>query len=399
VRASVNFKLARLDLLGLRNLYFIEPVTVAAASLLIFLPTLLLIERWAPSPLSSDEWIYLGMAGLKHVPLLYQIAPYEYRYRVLTPLLVRFMPVNQVLGYYCLTLLSLAIFVGLFWSLLVMLGFRRAERVAASALLITLTYPLVAWLRYPFVPDPLTLVFSVLLIRAAINGAWCEWTLWLSVGIVNEEKILFVVPSCLLLASVSGQKGSSFRLAAGTALSYLALCIVHVSLGEWSLPLARVLARDTFIAYRHPEIYFGMKRVWLSGLILSGVGPYALWVLSGLSEGARDQKLLLIGAIASVAGIIVVSSDIGRELGLLAIFWIPLVLTGLRQLGCSLIAFCGFCVTASLIQTLVPMFSISLGALANPLRVLALILAVAPAAYLVIKHHLASRLVGRAEPA
>jgi hypothetical protein len=378
----------RSDLSRLKNSSITEPVAAAAMSLLAFVPSLLLIKRWAPSPLSSDEWIYLGMAGFSHVPVPYQVPPYEYRYRVLSPLLVRLISPNQITGYYCLTLACLAIFVGLFWNLLTMLEFNRAERASGSALLVTLTYPVVAWLRYPFVPDPLTLVFSLLLIRAAIRNAWYEWIFWLSIGIVNEDKILFLVLPSLLLAAQSRRRDSILLIVGGTALSYLVLFLVHLALGDRSLPLADVLARDTLGVYTHPGRYPGMLRVWLSGFVLSGIAPFGLWILLGLVGGRRNEKLLLIGAIVGVGGIILFASDIGRELGLLAIFWIPFALVGSRRVGAPTAAFGFFCLTASIMQTVTPMFSTSLGHLADLMRVFALTLAVTPPGYFALKRSL-----------
>lgn len=277
-----------------------------------------------PDKLMHDELIYLSMSGLNFDTQFSMGYPEVGRYRILTPLLVKMIPINPWIGFQIFTLLCLALFIFLFTYILYLLGFVWDVSMGGILIFMSLFYPIIYNMRNPFMVDPLFYIFCAFAIIFILKKKPILLTLVLALGVLNNETIIFILPACFVMWFDKSRKVKNFMLPLLVVLPslfiYLRFRQFYGFRGYNSYPtltLADVVKREIYNV-QDP----GYLRSIASGLLLSGC---LLWlcVAAGWNFCSNTLRRLLIGGAASFFSLVVFSVDNGRQLAKFLPFWIP----------------------------------------------------------------------------
>lgn len=136
---------------------------------------------------SGDHHEYIAMAAGN-------AANAPFAYRVLTPLLARLLPFGLPANFMLITALATWATGVAVYALARAFGFTPAMALIGCALFYTL-YWATGWLMYDFwLTDPVTILLIVLAICAARMQRAAEFAVLLTIGVLNKEVVLCVVP-------------------------------------------------------------------------------------------------------------------------------------------------------------------------------------------------------------
>lgn len=207
----------------------------------------------------DDAAVYCAMAG---DPWMFTEGPLGYR--LLTPLLVHLLPVDPLVGFSVVALVSLALIVPLLRMYLRALGLQRTG-AALGAVLFLCGAGVVIALHNPLYVEPLTWLFLVLALLGVAKRNAYLFTASLAVGTLNKEAVLFVLP---LWYTETACKFVDWRALRKTALLALPALVTFLA--------PRLAWGGTGLV----ETYFtrqGLADVWQHHLIF----PYVLFDVFG----------------------------------------------------------------------------------------------------------------------
>jgi hypothetical protein len=239
-----------------------------------------------------------------------------WRYRVLVPWLVHVLPLTVNLAYALLAFLSVAAAGPLLSLLLRDLGYGTAARHAGVALYLASFAPLYNSYNYAL-PDPAAMAVLLLAARALARGRDRELALWLAIGCVTKEVVLFLVPVRWLLRR--GEEGNARGLlrtaivAAPAGLLFLALRLLP---GEAANYAGFVTGEAFLFPWKHqPD---NVARLY---------SPFAAgWALVALAAMRPTRWAAAGAAFALVAVASLLVTDAGRMLVYLLPFAVPMML-------------------------------------------------------------------------
>jgi hypothetical protein len=239
-----------------------------------------------------------------------------WRYRLLVPALVRLLPWGTNLAYAVLAVLSVAGSAGLLSLLLLDLGYGTAARHAGALVYLASFAPFYNSFNYAL-PDPAAMAVLLLGCRALVRGRDGELALWLAVGCVTKEVVLFLVPVRWLWARAEGtgrpQALRTALVAAPAAAIFLLLRALPAEagamgglsdMGAWLFPWKHQPANAA-------RLYSPFAAGW--ALVAMGALRPSRWARAG-------------AAFAILAGLSLLVTDAGRMLVYLAPFAVPLML-------------------------------------------------------------------------
>ncbi|HET9317251.1 MAG TPA: hypothetical protein VFQ51_16795 [Vicinamibacteria bacterium] len=225
-----------------------------------------------------DAYAYVAMA---EQPRYFTVAPWAYR--ILTPGLVRALPVDVVTGFGVVTLAGLLASAALLHAFLVRLGHPPvASAIAASAFVFL--GPTVEVIEYPFLVEPMTLALEVaFLLALAGRGATGTLALIAVLGALSKELHLLLVPLVFFARVEADGARSALRKTAivgAAALAATLLVRTWVPLTDVAAlgrpPLAAVLQawrRDWPDTWRG-GLMLGLTPIALAGALLPRARPY-----------------------------------------------------------------------------------------------------------------------------
>jgi hypothetical protein len=165
-------------------------------------------------PEGAATWVGVGDASKFH--RMAQDWPWRpdgwWRYRILIPSLVRHLPMEDIGHGYALVGLITVTAAGPVLSLLLRdLGYGAAARLGGVVLYLFSFAPLYNSYNYAL-PDPAAMLVLLLAARAMALGRDVEFALWLLVGCVTKEVVLFLVPARWILGWMrEGGRASTLR--------------------------------------------------------------------------------------------------------------------------------------------------------------------------------------------
>lgn len=138
--------------------------------------------------IQKDAAIYLAMA---RDPWIFTAGPHGYR--LLTPLLVHLLPVDPLVGFSIVTLVSLVLTIPLLQRYLRAFGLTRTGAALGISLFLC-SGGIVIALQNPLLVDPLTWLFLVLALLGVVMHNPGLFAVSVAVGTLNKETMLFVLP-------------------------------------------------------------------------------------------------------------------------------------------------------------------------------------------------------------
>jgi len=271
-------------------------------------------EGWEISSCSGDAWFYLQQAAGGP-----SIAPYKYR--VLWPWAVgavsraTHIPIPATWAWLNAACAVLAAF-ALCYMLEMEFGYRRESALLGGVLLLA-SYPMAHAMPYPLVDVPAVL-FSILIFRAVLSRNLLAFLLFSGLGIATKEILVVAAlmwfctalprlrPSDMLACLWPPAVFVGIRLALGGAALEVNYGLNPLA-GEWPSYGTRLF---TFWGAVH-----------ISAAMAAAFGPLWLGVF-GIFKN-RELRRQLPTVCAVITATILLSSRIGRPLGILAPFIIP----------------------------------------------------------------------------
>ena len=240
-----------------------------------------------------------------------------WRYRILVPWVVHRMPVAANVGYFAVGLLSVAAVGPLLSLLLRDLGYGPAARNAGVVLYLASFAPLYNAYNYAL-PDPAAMAVLLLAARALARDRDREFALWLLVGCVTKEVVLFLVPAHWLWRKSAGWDGKrllrTMLVAAPAGLLFLGLRAAPEEARELS---GFVTGNAWLFPWKHqPD---NVARLY---------SPFAAgWALVALAALRPDRWARAGAGFAVLAGSSLLVTDAGRMLVYLLPFAVPMMLS------------------------------------------------------------------------
>jgi hypothetical protein len=242
-----------------------------------------------PAPY-ADGAFYLAMARGESV-----IAPF--RARVLTPWIVRHLPVDPLVGFLCVTIVAILGF---------LVAYGRRRDWSSVLVLASLYYPVLYSFKNPYLVDPV--LFLCLFTAATLlpRGRGAGAALALTIGALDKEVILLAVPLLLWYRPKWSLLGAAAAIAITAAL-------------RW--PSSTQAAS---LASTNP-------RGIAAGFLLAGVACSG-WIYYGWRTAQTHERRTLVVVGLGVVILTVGATDTGRMLGLAAPFWLPIASQGATRL-------------------------------------------------------------------
>jgi hypothetical protein len=271
------------------------------------------------------SWTWFGDASL-----FYRMAdewPFRpggwWQYRILVPFLVHVLPLGTEQGFALIAALSLGGAGAAIVSLLRHLGFGPVARALGALLYLSSFAVLYNSYNYAL-PDPFALLLLALACRAIVRGRDLELAVWLLLGALAKEVVLYVVPARWLYRRRAGlDLPQALRTALVTLPALAAFLWLRLQPGEAEELAGFVGGNAWLFPWKHqPD---NLARLY-SPL---GAG-WALLVLAYRRPG-RFAVATIGFAVPCVASLLV--TDAGRMLAYLTPFAIPLMLgaAGMRE--------------------------------------------------------------------
>jgi hypothetical protein len=238
----------------------------------------------------ADGAFYLAMVRGESV-----IAPFGAR--ILTPWIVRHLPLEPQVGFLCVTIVAL---------LSLLLAYGRLRDWWGVPVLASLYYPVLYSIKNPYLVDPI--LFLCLLTTAAMlpRGRGIIAAMALTIGALDKEVVLLAIPLLLWYRPRWSLVGAAVAIAITVGL-------------RW--PLSAQAA----------SLWSTNPREIVSGFLLAGAAC-AGWIYYGWPEAETHERRTLIVVGVGVAVLACVAVDTGRMLGLLAPFWLPIASRGATRL-------------------------------------------------------------------
>jgi hypothetical protein len=296
-------------------LVFVATAALAAAAVALF--------EQSNSP-GFDGRRYLAMA---HDPGAHVQAPYVTR--VLAPLVVWALPLDERAGFRVLTVLSFAIAATLLYLLLVTWG--ASPRVGLGGVAVFLAATSTANMRDPFLIDGFSYCFIVgVLLALARRRPWLVVPLLVAAVFARDAIVVLVVPALV----VYGIRTSAARLplliaAAAAVVAWLILTHTSLVLGfsrrtlDMVLDYERALGPLPKVAYR--AFVFSFGALWLLPLVRAPAMRHRHWAVAAalcglaavvLAPSVTDWTRALSYAFPAVlAGLVLMARD--EALGLI----------------------------------------------------------------------------------
>jgi hypothetical protein len=266
-----------------------------------------------PGPWSGDAQFFFRMA-----------AEWPFRpggwwqYRILAPFIVHVLPLGTNLGYALLAALSIGGAGAALVSLLRHLGYGPGARALGAVLYLSSFAVLYNSWNYAM-PDPLALLLLTLACRAMVRGRDAELAVWLLLGALGKEVVLYVLPARWLWGRRSGL---DLREALRTGLVALpaaaAFLYLRLQPGEATELIGFVSGDAWLYPWKHqPE---NVSRLY---------SPFAAgWVLAILSFRRPDRYGIAALGFAVPCLLSLLMTDAGRMLAYLTPFAVPAMLRG-----------------------------------------------------------------------
>jgi hypothetical protein len=218
-----------------------------------------------------------------------------YSARVLTPWLVSLLPVDPRVGFLIVTVVALAL-TYVVWA--------RIHGWLGVPLFLALYYPTFYSLLNPYLVDPVLLLTLVIVVWALTHErGWLASAAFL-IGALNKEVILVALP--LLI----------WYRPRGVWVGALGAILITIGLQLSSNGVA------TF--------EYSSARAMLGGSVRAGL-PFVPWIVLGWSHAPIADRRACLVILCGVLPL-TLAGDTGRMLGLVAPFWIPIALQGVRAL-------------------------------------------------------------------
>jgi hypothetical protein len=277
----------------------------------------------------SDHSYYLAMAGgLPGHPDAAHTPPFDYR--ILTPLIVRLLPLSPTAGFHALTMAALIGAAALLWQLLRTLGFARGAS-AGGVLLLGSLYWLIEFPQMDYaLVDPMSFFLAALFMLALYRGAG-PLTLGAiaTLAVLNKEAGLILLPSGVLYL------WRTRRLTRTTALAFAGAPMVAVAFVRLLVPSDGAYHPLAVLQATLPERYGSWSRAFhdVRGYFIPTWGPVLLVIVaqpqSLVRFVRRFPELALLYPLAHLQ--LLVATDTSRVLVFAYLAVIPAIIFALRE--------------------------------------------------------------------
>ncbi len=282
-----------------------------------------------PHTCCQDHQNYLAMAGGLPEQRGAESTP-PFAYRVLSPAIVRALPVSPVRGFHLLTMASLAAALVLLFYVLRAIGFAEPS-AAAGMLLCGSLYWVMEWPQMDFaLVDPLSFaLFAACLLAlyrrahvAPVAGLIC-------LAVLNKEIGVMLVPVALVVLWRNRRltAGAAALLCVAPAVTFAALRLLVATHGDYSVSSAlhdAVEQRygDLATAAHDAKTYF--LPTWGPSVLIAAAQPQTLWRFV-----RKRPELLLLYALVHAQ--LLLAGDTSRLLVIAFVAVVPAVLYCLRE--------------------------------------------------------------------
>jgi hypothetical protein len=241
--------------------------------------------------------------------------------RLLTPWLATLLPLTLPAAFTVLNAVGAAMATALFAGHVLWLGVRRRAVAAAVVTLVTLYYPFGYLALAPVSADGIFFLSVMAAVIAIAHDRPMGLAAVLAIGVLNKEAIIGLA---VVYAIVHARRETVGRVVATSIAVVLPAVAIYVliALIEPVPVLTKPLEAGDFLI---PIFAF---RPIASAALFAAV-PVWLCVAAGWANSPPIAQRLLKGAAVYVLVLCVLSgTDIGRMAGVLAFFWIPIVIGG-----------------------------------------------------------------------